>query len=574
MVRRLTTALLALLAVACSADPEPPTPLPDGFVDRGPGSGVDFVNHTGVYDEKPWLFLSKGGGVLVLDYDTDGDVDLYCVDGNDIVTGEGGTILSRTANPDAGNRLYRNDGGWRFVDVTEAAGVGDTAFGVAGAVGDYDNDGDPDLYVCNWGRNRLYRNDGGTFTDVAEAAGVTGDEELFSTCAAFLDADADGDLDLYVSNYGDIGKLLKDTQGEPPGMEIEGIWRFDGPGCYAAQKDLLFENLGDGRFRDVSAERLEGQVASYGFQPIPFDADNDGDTDLYVANDSRPNFLWLNDGTGRFTDRAMSTGAALAGDMYAQAGMGVDAADYDQDGWMDLVVTNFANDQNTLYRNWGATGRFGFVDVSHRAGLAVSTFPHVSWGVAFRDFDQDGVLDLFFANGHVYPTPDPETAFQGSRYEQAPSLFFGTGAPEWKFRAAGATAGPAFRKRGLGRAAAFADFDDDGDPDVAIACLNQPLRLIENRLSNQGNWIRLKLRGTRSNRDGIGARVKVVAGGRTQVRDFSLAGSFGASQDPRMHFGVGRAGRVDVVVRWPRGRVVRVEGLASNRVQELVEPRD
>jgi hypothetical protein len=577
MVLRLTPALLLLVTIACSADSasDPTTPLPDGFVDRGEGSGVDFVNHTGVAGEKPWLFLSKGGGVLVLDYDGDGDMDIYCVDGNDVRIGEGGKLLTRTADPAAGNRLYRNEGGWRFTDVTAAAGVGDTAFGVAGAVGDYDNDGDPDLYVTNWGRNRLYRNDGGgRFDEVAEAAGVAGGEGLFSTCAAFLDGDADGDLDLYVANYGDIERLLAETGGEPAGMEVEGVWRFDGPGCYAPQMDLYFENLGDGRFRDASEEALEDQAASYGFQPIPFDADNDGDTDLFVANDSHPNFLWLNDGTGRFADRSMSTGVALAGGMYAQAGMGVDAADYDRDGWMDLVVTNFANDQNTLYRNWGATGRFGFVDVSHRAGLAVRTFPHVSWGVAFRDFDQDGVFDLFFANGHVYPTPDPETTLQGSRYEQAPSLFLGNGPPKFTFRDAGETPGygPALSSPCLGRAAAFADLDDDGDPDVAMACLNQPLRLIENRLPDQGHWVRVRLEGTRSNRDGIGARVTVTAGGVTQVRDVSLAGSFGASADPRLHFGLGRAARVESIeIRWQSGHAQRIEDLPVGQTHDLRE---
>jgi hypothetical protein len=313
-------------------------------------------------------------------------------------------------------------------------------------------------------------------------------------------------------------------------------------------------------------------MPSYGFQPVPFDADGDGDTDVFVANDSHPNFLWVNDGTGRFEDWSLSSGVALAGEMYAQAGMGADAADYDRDGRIDLIVTNFANDQNTLYRNRSDGDRVAFEDVSHRAGLSVTTFPHVSWGVAFRDFDHDGALDLFFANGHVYPTPDAETTYRGSPYEQPPTLFLGSGPPDSGFRDASASSGPAFRESRLHRAAAFADLDDDGDVDVAIACLNRRLRLLENRLPRRGGWIGVRLAGTRSNRDGIGARVTVTAGGVSRVRDASLAGSFGASADPRLHFGLGESpGPVTVTVRWPSGHVQVVEGLAPNRVHRVVE---
>ena len=573
----LAPALLLLLAPSCGDDPgdgsgaTPPTP-ETVFVDRADDTGVDFVNHTGVPGEKKWLFESKGGGILVLDYDGDGRVDLYAVDGNSIELDESGRLVSRTANPAAGNRLYRNLGDWKFRDVTEEAGVGDASFGVSGTVGDYDNDGDPDIYVCNWGANRLYRNEGdGTFTDVTARAGVAGGDELFSTCAAFFDADRDGDLDLYVTNYGDASRLIAETKGEPPGDTRNGMWLYAGPGCYAPQPDLYFENLGDGTFRDATAEAFPDMPAYWGFQPIPLDADNDGDPDLYVANDSMPNFLWINDGTGRFEDRAWSTGVAMSAEAYPQAGMGVDAGDYDQDGWTDLVVTNFSADQTTLYRNAGAGERLFFEDLSDTIGLTRATMNFVSWGVAFRDFDHDGFLDLFIVNGGVYPTDAPETRLMDARYEEAPCLLLGSGPPGWTFSDVSAVAGPALTKRGLGRGAAFADLDGDGDEDLAVACLNQPLRLIENRFATKGHWLRLRLTGTKSNRDAIGARVTVTAG-REQMREHRLASSFGATQGPSMHFGLGGAGRVDrLEVLWPSGERQLFTGLEADRSYTIRE---
>ncbi len=552
--------------------------LPAGFVDRAREAGLTFENHTGVFAEKPFLILSKGGGCLCLDYDGDGDLDLYFVDGNSFLYDPARRTLTRRANPRAGNRLLRNDGGWRFTDVTAAAGVGDTSFGIGGAVGDYDNDGDPDLYVCNWGRNVLYRNNGdGTFTDVTDRAGVGGDERLASTCAALFDADGDGDLDLYVSNYGDVEELLVATGGKPLGVTIDGIFRYSGPGCYTPQADLFFENRGDGTFRDVSAAALRDQVPSYGFQPVPFDADNDGDLDLYVANDSKANFLWINDGSGRFVNRALAAGTAVSDSGDPQAGMGVDAADYDQDGRLDLVVTNFAEDRNTLYRNRSTPGCLFFEDVSAVSGVGRGCWDKVSWGVGFVDFDLDGRLDLFVSNGHVYPTPRQGVYFMGGTYRQTPLLFLGRGPPSWRFENVTAGAGPGLHRPVLGRGCLFGDFDNDGDADVFITCLNERPLLLENRLPRRGHGLTLSLAGVKSNRDAVGARVTVEAGGGRirQMRELHLAGSFAASRDPRMIFGLGAARKADrVTVRWPSGTEQVFRDVPGDAAFRLVEGRE
>ncbi len=568
--------LLLLPAVSCTAEKQtPPAVTATGFVDRAKDAGFIQPNHTGVFDSKPYLVSTKGGGCLSLDFDGDGDVDIYLVDGNDYELDSEGRVLTRQKNPDARNRLMRNDGNWKFTDVTEGSGLGDRNFGIGGAVGDYDNDGDPDIFVANWGKNTLYRNNGdGTFTDVTEVAGVAGLENEATPCATFFDADNDGDIDLYAANYGDHEEFMLRTGGKPAGKMVHGMFWVMGPGCYVAQKDRFYRNNGDGTFTDETETALKDQVPSYSFQPILLDVDNDGDQDIFTAVDSMPNHLWINDGRGNFTDQAEEAGCAVNEVICSSAGMGVDAADYDQDGWTDIVLTNFATDVNYLYRNLGAQGVLLFEHDAVRTGFGVGSWEKVSWGVGFRDFNQDGYLDVFVANGHVYPTTAPDVKTRGGYYEQTPLFYFGEGPPHWGFRESSEKGGPGLKIRRLGRGAIFDDFDNDGDQDVFISCLNSVPLLLENRLPGMGNWLKVGLQGTKSNRDALGARVLVEAGaGRIrQMREMRLSSSFASSHSTLLHWGLGDARKVDrLTVTWPGGKQQVFTDLPVNRTLHLVE---
>jgi len=567
---------VVLVAIcACGPSGAPPSPAATGFIDRAREAGFVHPNHTGIFERREFLVETKGGGTICFDYDSDGDVDVYIVDGNRFELDADGRVVTKRAAPGAGNRLMRNDGDWRFTDVTESSGTGDDDFGIGGTVGDYDNDGKSDLFICNWGRNTLYRNNGdGTFSNVTEAAGVAGAENDFTTCATFLDMDLDGDLDLYVSNYGDNEKLMLATKGRPPGFTVPGAFKYSGPGVYEPQLDRLYRNDGDGAFTDVSATALVDQLASYAFQPITLDVDNDGDTDIFVANDSVPNFLWINDGTGRFTEMAEDAGCAVSEMATPSAGMGVDAEDYDQDGWLDIMLTNFSSDMNFLHRNLGGQGLLMFQHETARTGAAIGAWEKVSWGVALRDFNQDGVLDIFVATGHVYPSEDPALKNRAESYEQSPLLYFGNGAPDWDFRQATKEGGPGLAIRRLGRGAVFEDFDGDGDQDVLITCLNKIPLVLENRLPEMGNWVKVRLQGTKCNRDALGARVTVEAasGKINQMREMRFSSSFASSHNVYLHWGLGAAKKVDrLTIRWPGGEKEVFTDLPANSAYRIVE---
>ncbi len=575
-MKRLGFAILLLAAAGCGPTEKPPVAQSAiGFVDRAREAGFIHPNRTGIFEDKPFLVYSKGGGCISLDYDDDGDVDLYLIDGNRFELDEEGKVLTKQADPRAMNRLMRNDGNWKFTDVTAGSGLGSREFGVGGAVGDYDNDGDRDIFLCNWGRNILYRNNGdGTFTDVTVQARVGGLENEFSTCATFLDADNDGDLDLYVSNYGDNEELMLRCKGEPPGKMVQGMFWYMGPGCYEAQADRFYRNSGDGTFIDESEEALPDQIPAYSFQPISFDVDNDGDQDIFVATDSKPNFFWINDGTGHFVDRAEEICCAVSEAACPSAGMGVDAQDYDQDGWLDLVLTNFSVDLNYLHRNLGAQGLLMFQHETARSGFGVGAWEKVSWGIGLRDFDQDGYLDIFVACGHVYPTTAPDVRTRGGYYEQTPLLYLGNGPPSWDFRESVEYGGPGLKIRRLGRGAIFEDFDGDGDLDIFISCLNSIPLLLENRLPNQGNWLKIRLVGKKCNRDALGARVTVEAGeGRiTQMREMRLSSSFGSTHNTYLHWGLGNARTIDrLTVSWPGGKEEVFTDLPGNATYRIVE---
>lgn len=542
---QLLTALAAALSPALADE--------SLFIDVSARSGLNATLVSGS-PTKPYILESMTGGVGFIDYDNDGWPDIYLVNGGTLAGLEGAT-------KQATDRLYRNNGDGTFSDATRSAGLGDAAWGMGVAVADVDNNGYDDLYVTNYGPNRLYLNLGdGTFRNIAAEAGVAG--EAWSSSAAFADYDADGDVDLYVTNYleFDPRELPEDSQL----CRYRGIRVQCGPRGMIPTADSFYENRGGGRFEDAAGKTGIGNVDdAYGLGAVWTDYDNDGDQDLYVANDSTANYLFRNNGDKTFTEMALLAGIALSADGSEQAGMGVDFGDYDNDGWLDLVVTNFSDDYNTLYRNEGG-GLFR--DVSYRAGLGEPTWAKLSWGVQFADFDRDGFLDLAIADGHVYPEVDRHD-FDVS-YRQPNSAFRNLGDGSFE-RIALPTAEPGpHSSRGL----AVGDFNNDGAIDILIANLDASPTLLQGRPSG-GHWLLLDLVGTVSNRSAIGARVAVEAAGLVQTREVRGGGSYQSQNDLRLHFGLGdsRVGEA-VRIRWPSGRVQVLEGVDADQVLLVEEP--
>jgi hypothetical protein len=511
------------------------------FVDATKDAGVVVRNVCGAEPgAKGWLDEAMGAGAAWLDYDGDGKLDLYVVNGS---------THERAPGEGEPNRLFRGDGKGKFKDVTATSGLGDRGWGHGVTIGDVDNDGRPDVYVTNHGPNTLYRNRGdGTFENVTAKAGV-GDAR-WSTSAAFFDMEGDGDLDLYVGNYMKSDPATVPRAGSPEALSVfctyKGIPVFCGPLGQKPQQDVLYRNDGEWRFTDG-------------------DVDNDGDQDVYVANDSVTNSLWRNNGDGTFRDAGVISLAGLNADGRAQAGMGTDLGDFDGDGWLDIVVTNFSHDTNTLYRN--LQGKF-FADETSKTGLGVTQLA-LSWGCGFRDFDNDGDLDLFIANGHVYPQVDGYD--MGTRFRQRNHLFVNEGG---RFSEAGADAGPGLLIERSFRGAAFGDYDNDGDVDVFVTALNGEGLLLRNDTSGSGHWLELSVAGGRSNRDGVGTRVVVVSGGTRRVLERTSGGSYLSTSDPRLHVGLGAAQQVErVEVTWPDGTKTVVERPGVDRQLALAPPR-
>ena len=510
-----------------------PTSVPFHFVDATAESGLDFTNVSGTPAQEHVL-ESMSTGAAFLDYDGDGFQDLFVVSGTRLA----GAVA------DARNRLYRNVAGdaqaaRRFREV--AADFGAPGWGMGCAAGDYDNDGEVDLYATYWGANRLYRNDGGFFSEVGAAAGV--DDGRWGSSAAFGDLDADGWLDLYVANY-----LAFDLERPPGGggkCLYKGMEVFCGPAYAPRQADVLYRNLSGGRFADVSASTGISSTRLPALGVVFGDLDGDGDQDLYVANDGEPNLLYRNDGAWRLVNIAASVGLAYNAHGMAQAGMGAHAGDYDGDGDLDLFVTNFSDDYNTLYRNDG--GRFA--DVTEVSGLGQTALPHMGWGTGFVDFDNDGWLDLFVANGHLHPELD--RGFSGLFYAQ-PNLIYRNRAGIYTEIAA--VSGAVWGIEKVSRATAVGDYDNDGDADLFVMNLNDAPTLLRNE-SRGGNWVGLELTGVESNADGIGARVRLRAGARYLVREVQRGYGFQGQNDVRLLFGLGNYQRVDEIeIRWPSGR--------------------
>ncbi len=533
-----TTVLCLLLGLLLA-------PVRAEFTDQTVASGITFEHHAGGLI-KQHIVETMGGGAAFFDADRDGDIDLYAVNG--------ATAQTYREKTGPGNVLYFNDGDGSFTDGTAAAGVGDASWGVGCTMGDVDGDGYGDLYVTNFGPNVLYHNDGdGTFTDISNSAGVSGAE--FSTSAAFLDIDRDGDLDLYVATY-----LTYDIDSPPvrpcsyAGFEI-----YCGPQGLARGGDVLYRNNGDNTFSDVT--RPSGVAWAnhyYGLGVLPGDFAGDGDADIFVATDKTPNLLFRNAGDGTFAERGLLAGVAYNADGNEEAGMGVAAGDYDGDGNADLYVTHFFRESNTLYRN---LGEGVFKDITREVGLEQPTLESLGWGTQFLDYDADGDLDLFVANGHVYPQIDLQKL--GTSYQQTNQLFRNDGAAGWID--VSATAGPGLRIARTSRGAAFGDYDNDGDTDIFVVNLDEAATLLRNDTAG-GNRLTVHLQGMGANRDGVGAWIRVRASGQTQVRYISAASSYLSANDLRANFGLGQAAWVDQVdITWPDGSQQQIPHVAANQ---------
>jgi enediyne biosynthesis protein E4 len=515
------------------------------FVDRTGAAGITF-KHDNARSPERYLIETMGAGAAWIDFDNDGRLDLYLVN-------SAPTKAYQPRQP-LNSALYHQNADGTFTDVTARAGVAASGlFGMGVAVGDYDNDGFPDLYVIGYGRSILYHNNGdGTFTDVTAKAGVA-NRGKWGSSGAWFDYDHDGRLDLVIANYLDFtpeNNLICVQQGQRA---------YCHPNKYHGQTPTLYHNNGDGTFTDVSRQSRIGSKAGNGLGVVCFDYNGDGWQDVFIANDSMENFLFRNRGDGTFEEVGIESGVALSEEGKAEAGMGVDAADYDGDGRPDLFITHLDLELNRLYRN---LGNGSFEDTTYRSQIGARNVRMSGFGTRFIDYDNDGWRDLFLVNGHVL---DNVHLFHGdTTYEEIKTVYHNR---HGSFEDVTAQFGPSLLTPGVGRAAAFADFDNDGDIDVLITNNGQGPQLLVNEGGNQKHWLQLRLVGVRSNRDGIGARVKLRAGGLTQADEAKGGMSYQAAHDPRLHFGLGDATRADSIeIRWPSGVVDRLTDVPADRV--------
>jgi enediyne biosynthesis protein E4 len=559
--------LSASLACAQGGHPQPPPPPPGSktvkctarpvpqFEDVTAKTGITF-QHT-ADPSKKYIVESMSGGVILVDYDRDGWLDIYFTNAP--------TVAMAIQGQTSMGALYHNNHDGTFTDVTAKAGLSTSCFAMGGAVGDYNNDGWPDLYVTCLGGNVLYKNNGdGTFTDVTAKAGVA--DGRWSTGAAFGDYDGDGFLDLMVSNYVDFHLNDLPGFGTAPNCKYRGIDVQCGPRGLKGAGDALFHNNGDGTFTDVSKSAgVSDPNGYYGMGVVWADFNNSGRPDIYLANDSTPSFLYKNLGNGKFKEIGLESGTAVSQDGSEQASMGIAIGDYNHTGRPSLYTTNFSDEYDDLYRN---DGNWNFTDVSYQSGIALPSLPYVKWGTAFADFDNDGWLDLIAVSGHVYPQVDSLPS--GGGYHE-PKLFHLNQA-DGTFCDASDQAGSALLQKRVSRGLAVGDLFNDGNVDVVIGDIDGAPMILKNPGIPGRHWVSFELAGTKSNRLAIGARIKVVAGGKTQTDEIHSGGSYLSQNDLRLHFGLNTAAKIDrVEIRWPSGKLDALTDLPADKFYAVLE---
>jgi enediyne biosynthesis protein E4 len=553
---RLASAALfvSFLSLTARAQKSPPIA---HFTDIAPKAGLTMMNVFGGKDTKKYIIETTGTGVAIFDFDNDGWPDIFLVNGT--------TLEGFPEGKAPTNHLYRNNHDGTFTDVTAKAGLAASGWGQGVCVGDYDNDGWEDLYVTYYGGNRLYHNQNGAFTDISDKAGVAGSGKAWGTGCAFVDYDRDGRLDLVVANYVDFDLSTTPAPGERASCVWKGVPVMCGPRGLPGAKNILYHNLGNGKFEDVTEKAHINQTnGHYAFSISTLDFDDDGWPDIFIACDSTPSILYRNNHDGTFSDVAVTAGAAFNEDGREQAGMGSTIGDYNGDGRLDIFKTNFSDDTSTLYRN---NGNGTFDDVTYAAGLGLHT-QYLGWGTMFLDFDNDGWPDLLLVNGHVYPEVDQQHL--GSNYQEPRILYHNNG--NGTFTDISAEAGSAITIATAGRGLATGDLWNDGRISAVISNMNAPPSLLVNQVRSPNHWVGIRTIGTKSNHDGIGARVTLRAGSRTLVDEVRSGSSYDSNSDMRIHFGLGTATKIDSAeVRWPSGRSERFAGLKVDSIQSLQE---
>jgi hypothetical protein len=554
--RRVALACLLQLAAWAQKPAEKEEPATTfHFSDMTSSSGIRFQH--AISPEKKYIVEAMSGGVLLLDYDQDGWLDIYFTNAP--------SVAMALRGEKAKSALYRNNHDGTFTDVTDKAGVGYPCWAMGGAVADYNNDGWPDMLITCAEGMVLYRNNGnGTFSDTTKEAGLL--DKRWTTGAAFGDYDADGFVDLMVTRYVEFDLKNLPQFGVGATCHYRGIPVQCGPRGMKGLSDSLYHNNGDGTFSDVSkAAGVDDPARYYGLGVVWSDFNDDGRLDLFVADDSTPNYLYRNDGGGHFTDVSFTSGTGVSGDGGEMSGMGVAVCDYNHSGRFSIHITNFEDQNNSLYRN---DGNMSFTDVSFASGIGKATVPYLGWGAGCVDLDNDGWADLFAVNGHVYPQVDNLPV--GAKYRERKLVFLNQ--HDGTFRDVSGAAGAALAIPQASRGAAFGDLDNDGDIDVVVENLDDTPMILRNDGGNQKHWITVELVGSKSNRLAIGAKVKAIAGSLVQVDEVRSGGSYLSQNDLRIHFGLGNANKVDrLEIRWPSGRTEVLSDLAANHFYVVKE---